>query len=117
MIICTILIIGSLIGSIFWVKSLIQNSYKEIGEIVEDKITEASNVPQVALDNYIGEIISSIKFEIKDIKIGKKVAEKIAEDLKTAILDKLGETEISQDILDNLGYLKSENKEDDNTTK
>lgn len=114
-IICTILIIGTLIGCCFWIKSIIKSSLIEFGEIVEDKITNASDVPQVALDNYIGEIIASVKMEIKDIKIGKKATERIAEDIKAAILDKLGEN-LDLEALDKRGYLKSEEK-DDNTTK
>ena len=53
--------------------------------------------------------------EIKDIKIGKKVAEKIAEDIKTSILEKIGEN-LNIEALDQQGYLKSEEK-NDNTTK
>lgn len=118
-IICTILIIAGMICSCFWIKYLLENFIKEIGEVVEDKITEANDIPQVALDNYIGEIIASVKMEIKDIKLGKKVAEKIAEDIKSSVLEKLGEN-ISADAiikkLDEQGYLKSEEK-NDNTTK
>lgn len=114
-IICTILIIGTLIGCCFWVKSIMKSSLSEFGEIVEDKITNASDIPQVALDNYIGEIISSVKMEIKDIKIGKKVTDKVAEEIKTAILEKL-EDNLGLEVLDKKGYLKSE-KKDDNTTK
>ena len=104
-----------MICSCFWINYLLENSIKEIGEVVEDKITEANDIPQVALDNYIGEIIASVKMEIKDIKIGKKVAEKIAEDIKTSILEKIGENP-NIEALDQQGYLKSEEK-DDNTTK
>lgn len=104
-----------MICSCFWIKYLLENSIKEIGEVVEDKITEANDIPQVALDNYIGEIIASVKMEIKDIKIGKKVAEKIAEDIKTSILEKIGEN-LNIEVLDQQGYLKSEEK-NDNTTK
>lgn len=104
-----------MICSCFWIKYLLENSIKEIGEVVEDKITEANDIPQVALDNYIGEIIASVKMEIKDIKIGKKVAEKIAEDIKTSILEKIGEN-LNIEALDQQGYLKSEEK-NDNTTK
>ena len=108
-----------MICSCFWIKYLLENFIKEIGEVVEDKITEANDIPQVALDNYIGEIIASVKMEIKDIKLGKKVAEKIAEDIKSSVLEKLGEN-ISADAiikkLDEQGYLKSEEK-NDNTTK
>lgn len=119
-IVCSILIIGSLVGCCFWIKSTIKSSTTEFGEIVEDKITNATDVPQVALDNYIGEIVSSVKMEIKDIKLGKKVAEKIAEDIKSSILEKLGEN-ISTDViikkLEESGYLKSEEKNDNLTTK
>lgn len=110
-IICSMLIIGALVGCCFWIKSIIKSSLIEFGEIVEDKITNASDVPQVALDNYIGEIIASVKMEIKDIKIGKKATEKIAEDIKAAILDKLGEN-LGLEALDKQGYLKSEEKND-----
>lgn len=119
-IVCSILIIGALVGCCFWIKSVIKSSLIEFGEIVEDKITNASDIPQVALDNYIGEIVSSVKMEIKDIKLGKKVAEKIAEDIKSSILEKLGEN-ISTDViikkLEESGYLKSEEKNDNLTTK
>lgn len=112
-IICSMLIIGALVGCCFWIKSTIKSSITEFGEIVEDKITNATDVPQVALDNYIGEIVSSVKMEIKDIKLGKKVAEKIAEDIKSSILEKLGEN-ISTDViikkLEESGYLKSEER-------
>ena len=114
-VICTIFTIGALIGGCLWIKSTIKSSITEFGEIVEDKITNATDVPQVALDNYIGEIIASVKMEIKDIKIGKKVAEKIAEDIKTSILEKIGEN-LNIEALDQQGYLKSEEK-NDNTTK
>lgn len=114
-IICSMLIIGALVGCCFWIKSIIKSSLIEFGEIVEDKITAANDIPQVALDNYIGEIIASVKMEIKDIKIGKKATERIAEDIKAAILDKLGEN-LDLEALDKRGYLKSEEK-DDNTTK
>lgn len=114
-IICSMLIIGALVGCCFWIKSIIKSSLIEFGEIVEDKITNASDVPQVALDNYIGEIIASVKMEIKDIKIGKKATERIAEDIKTSILEKIGEN-LNIEALDQQGYLKSEEK-NDNTTK
>lgn len=112
-IICSMFIIGALVGCCFWIKSIIKSSLIEFGEIVEDKITNASDVPQVALDNYIGEIIASVKMEIKDIKIGKKATERIAEDIKTSILEKIGEN-LNIEALDQQGYLKSEEK-DDNT--
>lgn len=96
-IICTILIIAAMIGSCFWIKYLLASSIKEVGEVVEDKITAANDIPQVAIDNYIGEIVASVKAEIKDIKLGKKITEKFAEDLKIALLEKLDKE-----------YLKSE---------
>ena len=89
-----------MIGSCFWIKYILASSIKEIGEVVEDKITAANDIPQVAIDNYIGEIVASVKAEIKDIKLGKKITEKFAEDLKAAILEKLDKE-----------YLKSEEKE------
>lgn len=112
-VICTLFIIGALIGCCFWIKSIIKSSMTEFGEIVEDKITSASDIPQVAIDNYIGEIIASVKMEIKDIKLGKKVAEKIAEDIKSSVLEKLGENINTDAIIKKLeesGYLKSEEK-------
>lgn len=81
----------------------------EIGEVVEDKITNVSNIPQVVIDNYVEEIVASVKSEIKDIKISKKMSEKIAEDIKIAILEKLGEN-LNIESLDQR-YLKSEEGE------
>lgn len=86
---CTILIIAGMIGSCFWIKYLLASSITEVERVVEDRLVNASDIPQVAIDNYIGEIVASVKSEIKDIKPGKKVVEKVAEDLRLALLEKL----------------------------
>lgn len=108
-IVCCLLVLAAIIGFGFCIKKWQKSMIVEIGEVVEDKITNVSNIPQVVIDNYVEEIVASVKSEIKDIKISKKMSEKIAEDIKIAILEKLGEN-LNIEALDQR-YLKSEEGE------
>lgn len=97
--ICSVLVIAAIVLGVLSVKKIIESALTKFESILEEKLKAATEIPQVALDNYIGEIVSSVKAEIKSIKLGKKLSNSVAEEIKNAIIEKLGEitTEAEED--------------------